>query len=620
MTSPPRAAQVAWLWLSVVVGGIGTAFPTRAQLAPERAGAESYETQRLNLALRAAGLEVDPAPEGKTVKYVRYERRQVLEPDDLLVPVLLPRFASTWTNMFHWLSEQSVVAREVLLRSGEPYRAALAEETMRNLRGMRIIALARVVPVKTGDPTKVGVFVYTRDRWSLRLQQDFVGTGANFSVAGELVEQNFLGRGKSLSVRGLLDPLRFSAGQTYYDPRVWQSEISAYETFDLIWNRGSGALEGGSGQLQVRRPFYNLAQTTAFDLVGSYSTQIARSARGTQVLGFDSTGQRTTCIPDGGDCIARVYDASALQLQAAGHYRVGLSYKQTYSLGAVYSDRRFAPNRETGLAPEQEALFRARVLPASRRDVYPYLRYRLDLPRYSTFNNLASFGLSETVQLGPRLDGQIGVPLRAFGASSDGLILHGRMSYVWSERDALVDLALEGFARLQDGRVVDQRAIARVRGATPSIDALYGRFVMQAYWDARHNDSQRSAVALGGDNGLRGYESQSFVVYGGRRFLANVEYRTRPWLVQSVHIGGVLFYDLGSAYERLSEVRVHHAVGAGVRVLFPQFNPMPFRLDLGFPLEQRGYALLLSYGGDQVVGLTPAEDLEAANSRLSGGL
>jgi hypothetical protein len=45
-----------------------------------------------------------------------------------------------------------------------------------------------------------------------------------------------------------------------------------------------------------------------------------------------------------------------------------------------------------------------------------------------------------------------------------------------------------------------------------------------------------------------------------------------------------------------------------LRVLLPQFNPYAFRLDAGLPLGEKGYGVLLSYGGDQVLALTPEED------------
>jgi hypothetical protein len=42
--------------------------------------------------------------------------------------------------------------------------------------------------------------------------------------------------------------------------------------------------------------------------------------------------------------------------------------------------------------------------------------------------------------------------------------------------------------------------------------------------------------------------------------------------------------------------------------LFPQFNQTPFRLDLGVPLDEEGFSVLLSYGSEQAIPLTAADD------------
>jgi hypothetical protein len=591
--------------LLLVLASVCTPRPLCAQ--PSEA---SYEDKRVQLFLDSRGLIEEPQPEGKRIRYVRYERRQVLEPDDLLVPVVLPNFASTWPNVFHWLSEQSMVQREVLLHSGELFQQTLADESMRNLRDLGVFALVKVVAVRLADPHAVGVVVYTRDLWSLRLEQDFSGTGSTYTLGAQLVERNFLGRDKSLAVRGSLDPLRFSAGETYLDPRVAQKELRLYESFDVIWNRATVRPEGSTGTFEIGRPFYNLAQRTAFNLYGYYADFVARDTRAGRVVGFDTDPNAfgMGCAPGSDSCLARVWRDRQLQLEATGDYRIGERYKQTFSFGLELDDRSVAPNAETALRLDQVAIFSAQVLPRVRRDIYPFVRYRLSLPTFRVFKNLATFGQSESVQVGPRLDGYLGVPARAYGASSDGLIAHGLMAYVYGEHDALIDLSLEGYSRLESGIVDDQRAIVRLRAASPAWPAIFGRLVMRASLDAHRHDTQNTLVSLGGDNGLRGYAAQEFYGFGARQLLGNFEYRTRPWLLQSVHIGAVAFYDVGSVYRALERAKFHHDVGAGLRVLFPQFNRYVFRLDFGVPLERSGFAVLLAYGSDQVVPLTAAED------------
>ena len=87
-----------------------------------------------------------------------------------------------------------MIERELLLAEGERYDEARAEESMRNLRALGIFALVRIVAVTTPDPNAVGLLVYTRDLWSLRLETGFAGTGKAFQLTAQVSERNFLGR------------------------------------------------------------------------------------------------------------------------------------------------------------------------------------------------------------------------------------------------------------------------------------------------------------------------------------------------------------------------------------------------------------------------------------------
>ncbi len=598
------AVASAWLALVLWVNGV------RAQPAG------TYEQSRLDALLLREHLGVEPAPEGKTIAYIRYERSEVFEGDDLLVPVVLPRFSPTWPNHFHWLTEEVTIARELLLRSGQPFEGARAEESMRNLRELGIFSLVRIVAVKTDDPSQVGVVVYTRDLWSLRLEQSFAGVGSTFSLGVSLVERNFLGRNKQLETRFFLDPLTYSAGQTYLDPRMFGGKLRLYEAFDVIVNRQSGKTEGSVGTLLWGMPFHDLAQERSFDLLAHYADYVYRDAPNGVVTGFDAAnGPRhgKSCQPGAPGCIPRVFHDQRVRFEGAFNERIGERYKQTFTVGAGFADRSVAPNAETMLPASFQQVFLHEVLPRVRREAYPFVRYRLSLPRFATFTNLATFGQSETVQTGPRLDARFALPLTEFGSSSDGFVTHGLAGYVWGGHDALVDVVVEAAGRVENQYVIDEEAVFRVRAATPSTDWLQGRFVMRVIWDGRRHDSQNTLVALGGNSGLRGYRSQYFFSFGGSYVLGNLEYRSRPLKLQSVHLGAVAFYDAGTTYTQLSAARLHHAAGAGLRVLFPQFNRYAFRLDAGVPLDSHGFAVTFSYGSDQAIALTPGEDALASS-------
>lgn len=96
---------------------------------------------------------------------------------------------------------------------------------------------------------------------------------------------------------------------------------------------------------------------------------------------------------------------------------------------------------------------------------------------------------------------------------------------------------------------------------------------------------------LGGVNSLRGYQPFSLgtkkldkngkevLVGGDREVFSNIEYEIP--LVASMGVKGVLFYDVGSAFEGLDIGRVRQDVGFGFRWFSP-FGPL--RVEIGFPI------------------------------------
>jgi hypothetical protein len=246
------------------------------------------------------------------------------------------------------------------------------------------------------------------------------------------------------------------------------------------------------------------------------------------------------------------------------------------------------------------------MLPIARRQIYPGLGYGLWLPTYERYHDLGTFGQSETVRVGPELSASVGFPIKAFGSSSNSMKLSAAVSYVLGDGDALGQLSLSSAARFEDGNVVDESLLAVLRGATPA--CFLGRFVAYGSWFAQRRDTTRATVTLGGDNGLRGHDSGELWAISGDRLRANLEYRTLPVVIESVHVGLVAFYDIGSVYTELAHAPLGHAVGAGLRLLFPQLNRTPFAIDVGIPLEHEGFTIGVSYSTEQVVPLTAADD------------
>ncbi len=551
-----------------------------------------YEDARTAEVVTAQGLVPEPAPEGKHIAFIRVVRHDVFTEDELI---------PTFFNVFHGLTDEDVVTRELLFKTGDAYKGDTAEETRRLLRSMGTFALVRIVPVQVpGAPDDVGVLVFTRDLWSLRLEQSFQFTGTHVDeVTLQLTELNLGGRAKRLTARFNLLPFEYSAGQVYLDRRLLGGDLLLMETGDLILNRETSKLEGGQAYLRLDRPLWDLSDRWGFSSNLLFDQRVGRQTAGNQILTWDNP---RTPIPEH---ILRQWDQRFIGISAAGTIQQGKDVINRFTGGFGVKD--FTVTSDKGFRPRDD------------REVYPFVAYGAFEPQWRTWHDLATYGVAEDVRLGPSLQLRLATPLESLGSDRTAFNLWAGATETeaWGG-DGLADAAAAAESTVERGGRLNELLYLRLRGATPSAD--WGRLV--ARWDAylrRDLDGSKSLslVSLGGDNGLRGYPSQAFVGFGDNLMRGSAEWRTPPLEWSSVHLGGVMFYDAGSVYSGLATAELHQSVGLGARVLLPQFNRYVYRLDVGFPLDGTGFMVNLSGGSNQATPMTADED-ELFESSVAG--
>jgi len=562
-----------------------------------RADVAAYEDARLTRALAEAGLTAVAQPEGRPIRRIHILRHDVLAEDEPF---------PTFFNAFHSVTRERVIARELLFRPGEPWRQEAVDETTRNLRALGIFTIVRVsavapTPAEPGDAADaIDVAVFTRDLWSLRAETSFQFTdGLVDQLALTLIERNLAGENTKAALRFELLPRTFSLGDTLENDRLFDSRWALTQTFDLIFDRDDGTPEGSRGTLSFGIPLRDLEQPWGVEARVGYQDLIGRQLQGREILTYD--------VPEtsAAEAIPRIWDQRVVSASLQARHQFGRALKHRVAFGFGGSDVTLAPRAGT-LTSAEEAAFRRDVLAPERRQLYPFVSWTAFVPKYTTFVDLASFGLTEDVRLGPWGVAQLYFPLEAFGSDDDALLYGASLGFVAAPGGGLVDLYGELSGRLEQSRFVDQDYRLRLRGATPRLP--FGRLVASATFEGRVRDSARTLVTLGGDNGLRGYASQAFYGYGANRMRFNAELRTPPWVIASAHVGGVVFWDGGAVWQDPADLGFHQSAGLGVRLLFPQFNRYTFRLDLGVPLDAEGFTVLATFGSLQAVPLTSSED------------
>nr|WP_228530660.1 MULTISPECIES: BamA/TamA family outer membrane protein [Myxococcaceae] len=582
---------------------LAAAPPAPAQAPGEAEAAEAprgkgYEDALVAWGLAQHGRELEPSPEGKRLEEVLVSAEDVVAQSDPY-----PNFL----NAFHWRTREHVIRREVLLEVGAPWSDARVEESVRNLRGLRAFAVVRAVAVRGRSPGGVALLIVTKDLWSLRLN-------STFSVVGSLVqllqlqptELNFLGLNKSVAADFILTQGSLSLGQTYVDRRLFGSRLQLREQALLVFDRHTQALEGSRGSVSLSRPLYSVLVTRGFQADVSWRFLRSRIFRG--------AGLWQLPYPEG-EPIPYAYDTREVEARVLHVSSYGERLKTDVGAGVGGYYGRYLPPPDAGLDGPRADYFRVHYLPRSEDAVYLTGSVRSYEARYVTLRDVDTYALSEDFQLGHSalVTARYAPPVLGGGPTATHYVeLGASLRYRVQVGDGLSSLTVAGAVRRSfregqpepggDAGWTNGRWAVEAWQASPKV--LGGRFVARALLDVNVDDLQQRVSLLGGGNGLRGALVDA---YAGRRVaLLNLEYRTRPVVVRTVHAGGVLFWDAGSAFD--TTPAPVHSVGVGLRLLFPQFNIAPFRFDLGYVLNgaRPPFTGRIQGGAEQITEIRPS--------------
>jgi hypothetical protein len=551
-------------------------------------GAEAgYEDRLVAWALEQnPGRAVELHPDGLKVEEVLIAAEEVFSASDPW-PNLL--------NVFHVRTREGVIRREVLLAAGDRWDASRIEETERILRRLFIFAVAKVIALK-GHEGGVALLVVTKDRWSLRLNSDFNLVGNLLQLLRlRPTEQNFLGRNQQVLIDFLLKLDTLAISQQFQERRLFGSHLSFGESAGIIVNRQTGAFEGSSGEVLFGLPLVSLAQRWAFGVDGGWNFRTRRVFCGARLCQVSSD--------DLGVKVPRAYQVRNFNAGADLTRSFGRDWKTdlTFAIGG-YSVRYAAPNG-SALDPDQLALLESQVLPRSEDATYVLAKVRFFKADFRVLKNFDTFELSEDYQVGPLLQAGVRCAIPTF-TKTQFVEAGAAIRYRWlSSNENVLTATVAAAARfIPGGPTVNRHLAAELVNASPIFEG--GRLVTRVLYDVKKDDLDNRVVLLGGGNGLRGAGAE--LLSGKNLFLANVEYRTRPFELSTIYVGVVLFYDAGSAFD--GTVNLTHTVGVGLRILLPQFNQEAIRIDLGFVLGGNNNATADRFSATfgQVTDLRPA--------------
>jgi hypothetical protein len=567
--------------IAVALALVAAAKPAAAEDEPPAAERRQvyspYEQETIREVLDARGATQDPHPEGKIIEQVEVVPLEVFEKRDLQGAA--PEWAKRWANSLHVTTRPSVVRDEVLLREGEPYREALVDDTIRNLRrlpGVPQLSVVLVVAARGSTPDQVVFIVITKDVWSLRLNWNAVGSLGGLDRLEFLpAETNFLGTHQVANLHFVLEPGAYTFGAGYLVPRIEHSRIAVSVGANVMVNRQSGKPEGTYGSLVTGAPLFSGSTEWAWDASAGWSDYVFRQYSNGQTVLFTDPAVPEHPLP----FQYRVRGYSAV-LEVTRSF--GWDINHDFTLAANVS-RSLYQTEFSGADPQVVADFVRQLVPVSDTWVGPALQYHTYEMRFLRVINVDTLALQEDYRLGHDVVFRVSPGLRALGGSRDVLGLYGAVQYTWALRDGLARISFQSTLNPEAHRIADAAIEPTIHLVSPTIPG-FGRVVLGSTLLWRWRDYLNTQTTLGGDDRLRGYPTNFFV--GRDWFSYNVEFRTRPVEILSSELGAVAFFDVGTTLPNLDHLVTYQSLGAGLRAVFPWLDRDVFRFDFGVPLER----------------------------------
>ncbi len=505
-------------------------------------------------------VEDDLAPfEGKIIKNITIIRKNVFENTE---NEKLP-FYFRWANKLHIRTRRSVIAGELLFKTGEPLEIDKIIESARNIRFRRFIGEVFIIAAPNGGDG-VDITVTTIDNWTTKLALVLEKGGGDYIIGASMAEDNLFGYGRFVQLAGSVSDDNEGYTVFFGDDRIGRTRWAGSFLFsDFTLSR--------SVLLSLAKPQYSL------------DTRFGISSR---FLGVDGVSR----LYSGGDEFFR-YKRTFNNLAVNAIYSIGRE-KRINILGSYnYEDLDYSPYYENFHVYDH-------LIPSSETRSYPSAGVGASIIKYDLGRYLDEAGTPEDLTLGGSTSLAIGRSLPQFGADYIGTAFAANASFLVKPFKKVFIGGRENvnwWYHKGARELISYKTEAVLYVKTVNTQVLAVRGVSNFAWRQRPGYQ----VILGGTNGLRGYSSFSFE--GQKSALGNMEYRFYiPLEILTVRVGGVMFFDIGNVWSEGEEITLNNMksnIGIGLRLgLTKSSTARVLRFDIAKALTENDYYISFGTG------------------------
>jgi hypothetical protein len=487
---------------------------------------------------------------GARIGEVRVDARNIFDLDDPREDNGFYRLA----NYLHITTRPSVIARQLLFKTGDPVSTQLIDESERIIRANKYVYDVDIRPAAYHDGV-VDIDVTTRDTWTLDIVLTYSHSGGANSSRFGLTEYNLLGTAATVALLQTSTPDRHGTQFAFTYPQAFD-HWTQLSFLDGRFNDGSLITAA------INRPFYALD---------------TRWAVGANALKND----RTDSLYNAGDVVQQFHH-HVESAQASGGWSPGLvnGWANRFSGGFTTQDDKYA--MEQGQVSPWP-------FPVDHKMSGPFFLYELVQDNYVKMRNHDQIGRTEVVQVGADFTAQVTQSSKTWGASSDAWL------YALNWSDAFT---------LPWDHDLFATAVAERYLASTGDPLSHQGFTMRYYWPQGVHTSFYAAVSgdrlgtaaapdqlqLGGDTGLRGYPLR--YQEGEKRALLTLEerYYTDWYPFRVFRVGFSAFYDRGRAWGGVNQNTVNGGwlsdIGIGARLSLDRTFARVLHMDIAMPLDR----------------------------------
>lgn len=458
------------------------------------------------------------------------------------------------TNRLHVKTRPWLIRHQLLFRPGDAYDRRVLDESERILRSNRYFYDARIRPIAFHDG-RVTVEVLTRDVWTLRPGISFKRQGGANTTSIDFAEMNLFGTGVGIGIARSSTPDRTSDSVNIDSAHIGGSRLRT----ELFFAENS---DGRKRSALLERPFYAL------------DTRWSAGGRFVDDVRVDTLFGRAG--------VARTFRTHAKKRNVWGGWSKSLKgrWVKRYRIGFVRDESRFS------IAPET---LPSDPVPTDRVLAYPWIGIEIVEDEFEEAKNRDQIERTEDFSLGTRFHASLGYSSDRFGADREAVVFGGLFGTSFRTTDSsiiLVDSAADG--RVESGSMRDTtlgangRLYLRISETWLLFSMLSGRRGV--------NLDQDHELALGGENGLRGYPRRYQAGDRSALFTLEGRYYSSLYPFRLVRVGGAAFYDMGRAwgggFAKSPDPGILRNVGVGLRLGVTRSGlGNVIHLDLAYPLD-----------------------------------